>query len=363
MTQANRQALSVVVVLVGLIAFGFWHLREQRPVLSLYVWDGYFPAEVLADFESESGAQVKLNTYRSNDEMMARVKVSWSEFDVIMPSNYLLSEMRRWHLLEWLSPEDVPNQRNIDLAYYHSDLGQADNFEYGIPYLVNYAGIGYVPRLISEPPSTWKEYFGPVFRRTYGGKLAVLDEPRETLGLALIGLGYSPNTESEIELEALREFLIQEESSRGPPRFVLNEGKMLLVKEEVALLSTWSPEITGAQRERADLEYVLPQDGSILTIDTLAVPRSSKPEQKALAKQFIDFVLRPENARRVTIYSGYANSLSDDVDDMPEALKATPSYAKPLPKNTHMLQDVNDAQHFYDSIWAEYRGNVENGGR
>lgn len=322
--------------------------------MSLYVWDGYFPAEVLADFEAESGAQIKLNIYRSNDEMIARVKVSWSEFDVIMPSNYVLSEMRRWHLLEPLSPEEVPNRRNISRAYYEPELGQADNFEFGLPYMLNYAGIGYVPRLIAEPPSTWKEFFGPIFSQTYGDRLAVLDEPRETLGLALIGLGYSPNTEIEAELQALREFLIQERSPRGPPRFVLFEGRTLLEAEEVALVSTWSPEITQAQRLNADLKYVLPQDGSILTIDTLAVPKSSK--QKALAKQFIDFVLRPENARRVTIYSCYANSLRDDVDDMPDPLKASPSYVRPLPKNTHMLQDVNDAQHFYDSIWAEYRG-------
>ena len=360
MTQANRQALSVVVVLVGLIAFGFWQFKEQRPVLSLYVWDGYFPPEVLADFETESGAQIKLSIYGSNDEMLARVKVSWSEFDVIMPSNYLLSEMRRWHLLERLSLEEIPNQRNIDPFYYKSDLGQGDNFEYGIPYMVNYAGIGYVPRLVSEPPATWKEYFGPVFRQVYGDRLAMLDESRETLGLALIGLGYSPNTESEAELQALREFIVQPQSPRGPSRFVLSDGRYLLAAEEIALVSTWSPEITSAQQVNADVKYVLPQDGSILTIDTLAVPRSSRPEQKVLAKQFIDFVLRPENARRVTIYSTYANSLSDEVDDMPERLKATPSHARPFSKDTHMLQDVNDAQHLYDSIWAEYRGNAEN---
>ncbi|MBT5902106.1 MAG: spermidine/putrescine ABC transporter substrate-binding protein [Opitutaceae bacterium] len=355
MTQANRQALSVAVVLVGLILVGFWYFRAPRPVLSLYVWEGYFPADVLADFEAESGARIKLSIYGSNDEMMARVKVSWSEFDVIMPSNYVLSEMRRLYLLERLPPEEIPNQRNIDRFYYKSDLGQGDNFEYGIPYLVNYAGIGYVERLVSEPPATWKEYFGPVFRRTYGDRLAVLDEPRETLGLALIGLGYSPNTEIEAELQELREFIVQPRSPRGPSRFVLSEGRKLLAEEEIALVSTWSPEITDAKEQNADVKYVLPQDGSILTIDTLAVPRSSKPAQKALAKQFIDFVLRPEIARRVTIHSSYANSLSDDVDDMPEALKSTPSYAQPLPEKTFMLQDVNDAQHFYDSIWAAYR--------
>lgn len=355
MTRTNRQALNVVVVLLGLILFCFWFFRTQRPVLNLYVWDGYFPAELLADFEEESGVQIKLNTYRSNDEMLARIKVSWSEFDVIMPSNYVLSEMRRWFLLERLPTADIPNQRYVDPAYYHPDLGQEDNFEYGIPYMVNYAGIGYLPDLISEPPATWKEYFGPVFRRTYGDKLAVLDEPRETLGLALIGLGYSPNTEVEAELRALREFLIQPRPPRGANRFVLSDGTELLMEEKIALVSTWSPEITRAQETNQDVQYVLPQDGSILTVDTLAVPRSSKPAQKVLAKQFIDYVLRPENARRVTIYSGYANSLSDDVDDMPERLKSTPSYAQPLPGKTFMLQDITDAQHFYDSIWAAYR--------
>jgi len=353
MTQSNRWALSVVVFLVGLIVFGSWFFRAQRPVLSLYVWDGYFPAEVLADFEAESGARIKLNTYRSNDQMMARVKVSWSEFDVIMPSNYMLAEMRRWQLLERLSPEAVPNQRNISPAYYSPELGQAGDFEYGLPYMLNYAGIGYVPRLVAEPPSTWKEFFSSEFGRLYGDQQAVLNEPRETLGLALIGLGFSPNTENEAELQALRDFLAQQRSARGPPRFVLSEGRMLLETEEVALLSTWSPEITLAQLSNADLKYVMPQDGSILTIDTLAVPRSSR--QKALAKQFIDFALRPENSRRVTLYSRYPNSLRDDLDDIPEALKTSPSYARPPPEKIYILQDLNEVQYLYDSIWVEYQ--------
>jgi spermidine/putrescine transport system substrate-binding protein len=353
MIEAKRQALSVVVVIVGTILLGFWVLREQRPVLNLYVWDGYFPAEVLADFEAEARAKVNLTTYRSNDQMLARVKVSWSEFDVIMPSNYLLSEMRRWQLLERLPPADVPNRRNIDRAYYNPDLGQADNFEYGLPYMVNYAGIGYVPRLVPEPPSTWREFFSPGFGRIFGESQAVLDEPRETLGLALIGLGYSPNTENEGELTALRDFLIEGRASHDLPRFVLSEGRTLLVREEVALVSTWSPEITLAQRMNDDVKYVMPQEGSIVTIDTLAVPRSSR--QKELAKQFIDFVLRPENARRVTLYSSYANTLRDDVDDMPEALKASPSYVRPPLDDIHMLEDVAEAQHLYDSIWAEFR--------
>jgi spermidine/putrescine transport system substrate-binding protein len=355
MTQSNRQALNVVVVLIGLILVGFWYSREQRPVLNLYVWSGYFPADLLADFEAQTGAQVKVTHYNSNDELMARLKVSWSEFDVIMPSNYVLSEMRRWHLLERLSTEEIPNQRNIDPSYYNPDLGQADNFDFGIPYMVNYAGIGYVPRLISEPPTTWKEYFGPVFRRTYGDKLAILDEPRETLGLALIGLGYSPNTKDEAELEELRKFLVEPRTPRGPPRFVLGEGIYQLVDEEIALLSIWSPEITDVQERNPAVEYVLPQDGSLLTIDTLAVPRSSKPERKELAKAFINFMLDPDSARRVTLHSLYANSLKDEVADMPEELKGTPSYAQPLPENTHMLQDVKDAQHLYDSIWAAFR--------
>ncbi len=359
MNRENRTALhtlywiiAVVLALAGVIG---WIMRDRQPVLNLYVWDGYYPPEILAEFEAESGARIKLSTYDSNDQMIARVKVSWSEFDVIMPSNYVIDQMRRSRLLAPMRHEEVPNVYNVMTEFFDGTISDDEDLEYAIPYMLNFAGIGYQPSLVLEPPATWRDYFGADLAGMSRDRLAVLDEGRETMGLALIALGYSPNTEDPQQLEELRAFLRAQKtaSEGGAPRFVLAEGRDLLVSRQISLLATWSPEITLAQMEDPEIKYVMPLEGSILTYDTLAVPRSSR--QQELAKQFINFSLRPDIAQRMTHYNRYANSLRPELDHTESSVAGTPSYQQPPRDKIYVLEDVGDARHLYDTIWVEYR--------
>ena len=71
--------------------------------------------------------------------------------------------------------------------------------------------------------------------------------------------------------------------------------------------------------------------------------------------KFIDFVLQPKIAARVTEYSGYANSLKHELAPVPADLSSTPSFAVPPAGKSYVLTNVGDAQYLYDTIWAEYR--------
>jgi len=356
MSRATRPLLSVLLVLALVAAAVFGLYRETRPVLHLYVWDGYFPADVLARFELEFGVRIETTTYRNNDEMLARLKVSWSEFDVVMPSNYMIEEMRRRQLLLRLTEREVPNIHNVRREFFDAAHGWTESSAYyGVPYMLNFAGIAYAERRVNPPPATWKEFFSEATARAYGANLALLDEQRETMGLALIALGYSPNSQNPAELEQVRQLLRAQKQAAGDgPRFVLAEGRELLTKGDIALLATWAPEITLAQRDGAAVGHVLPAEGSILTFDTLAIPVSSARQK--LAMQFVNFALRPEIARRMTDYSCYANSIREDLDRVSPEMQQTPSYVRPPLENTFLLGDLGEAQHLYDAIWSEYRG-------
>jgi spermidine/putrescine transport system substrate-binding protein len=136
------------------------------------------------------------------------------------------------------------------------------------------------------------------------------------------------------------------------PTFVLENGRDELLQHRTEILATWSPEITVAQGASPDIGYIMPADGSILTVDTLAVPSSSSHQE--LAMKFINYLLQPDIARRVTEYSLYANSLRADLNTVPADLNSTPSAAIPPPEKRYVLTDVGDAQYLYDTIWAEY---------
>jgi spermidine/putrescine-binding protein len=106
-----------------------------------------------------------------------------------------------------------------------------------------------------------------------------------------------------------------------------------------------------AKREppRPEIGYILPGDGSVITVDTLAIPASSS--QPELAAKFINFLLETEVAKQVTSDSFYANTL---LGAEVERLKGSPSYQQPPNGKSHFLVDVGDAQLFYDGVWAEF---------
>ncbi len=433
------QAILALIVLGILVAAVYW---STRPVLRLYIWDGYLPRHVLWNYQWKRQVRVEVVNYRNNADMLARVKLSWGEFDLIMPSSYMIDEMRRRELLIRLTPNDIPEIAHIDPRFLSGkttserqgelaaaalgaraaearrkaenlattnqafeprifsdkpapvasgpahgagselaadslearlqvalpaapadageSFGDPDNAEYGLPYLYNYAGIGFRgSALPGVPPiASWADLFDPALARQYGNRLAFLDEQRETMGLALLALGLSPNTQNETELEALRRRLVAiREAAKDGPRFVQIEGRTELVRGKIDILSTWSPEVTGAQIDTAAdtglIGYLLPPEASILTFDTLAIPRSSRNPE--LAKDFIRYLLSPDVAAEVSRTSYYAHTLVRTGSAYP--LEGTPS--RRAPGTTYVLQDLGEAQHRYDAIWNEFRPRQE----
>lgn len=443
MNRAARRPLQALLALIVVGVVGVAIYWSTRPVVRLYIWEDYLPRHVIWNYQWKRQVRVEVVNYRNNAEMLARVKLSWGEFDVIMPSNYMLDELRRRDLLLRLTPSDVPEIANIDSRFMRGktnavrqhelavaaeagraaearrkaqelattnqqfepgifadkpapvkarpvdpsapepvargslesrlqvgvittalaaegDFGDPDNAEYGLPYLYNYAGIGYRDSGLRETPvfNSWADLFNPDVIRRFGHRVAFLDEQRETMGLALLALGLSPNTQNEVELERLRESLLAlRDASKDGPRFVLSEGRSELAAGNLEILSTWSPEITGSRDDlRADdkdpeqIRYALPAAGSILTFDTLAIPRSSRHPE--LARDFIRYLLSPEVADVVSEWSRYAHTLKGSVRSN-DALAGTPSRREP--ERTFVLQDLGEAQHRYDAIWNEFR--------
>ena len=436
------QAFLALIVVGVLGAAIYW---STRPVLRLYIWDGYLPRHILWNYQWKRQVRIEVVNYRNNADMLARVKLSWGEFDVIMPSSYMIDEMRRRELLIRLTPDDIPEIAQIDPRFLRGkttaarqgelasaaqiartaearrkaenlattnqafearifsdkpsplstrmnpdagaavpadslearlqvvmpvtapasedSFGDPDNAEYGLPYLYNYAGIGYrLSPARGEPPlASWSDLFDPRLARQYGNRLAFLDEQRETMGLALLALGLSPNTQNETELEQVRKRLVEiRDAAKDGPRFVQIEGRTELVGGEIDILSTWSPEVTGAQIDSlaktgsaATIGYLLPPEASILTFDTLAVPRSSRNPDRA--KDFIRYLLSHEVAAEVSRTSYYAHTLLRNGTAYP--LEGTPS--RRAPENTFVLQDLGEAQHRYDAIWNEFRPRQE----
>jgi len=184
-------------------------LGETDGNLNLYNWTEYIPTgsvaeeaevtDLLAVFEEEFGVDVVLTEYDSNETMLAQIEAGVG-YDLIVPSDYMVSIMKDAGLLVKLNQDAIPNMSNI--ADEFTDLPYDSGNQYSAPYQWGTTGIGYKYGSIDDENGvSWGVIFDPAQADVNTGFISLLDDERETMGAALIYLGYSLNTLDEAEVD------------------------------------------------------------------------------------------------------------------------------------------------------------------
>ncbi|MCJ7434253.1 MAG: spermidine/putrescine ABC transporter substrate-binding protein, partial [Anaerolineales bacterium] len=152
-------------------------------VLNLYAWSEYVPQGMLDGFTKETGIQVNYDTYSSNEELLAKLQAGASGYDLIVPSDYIVSVMIHQDMLETLDMSKIPNFANIAPEFVNpsSDPGN----KYTVPYQWGTTGILYDPAVVPFAPTKWADLWDPAF----ANRLVALDDEREIIGVVLQVLG------------------------------------------------------------------------------------------------------------------------------------------------------------------------------
>src|SRR5512136_1052659 len=86
-------------------------------VLNLYAWSEYVPQALLDGFAKKTGIKVNYDTYSSNEELLAKIQAGASGYDLIIPSDYIVSIMASQNMLDKLDLSKIPNFKNIDTRF------------------------------------------------------------------------------------------------------------------------------------------------------------------------------------------------------------------------------------------------------
>ncbi|HSJ56565.1 MAG TPA: spermidine/putrescine ABC transporter substrate-binding protein, partial [Anaerolineae bacterium] len=164
---------------------------ELAKELHVYNWSEYIDPEIYADFEEEFGVKVIEDTFSSNEDLLAKFQAGATGYDVIVPSDYMVTIMRELDLLAALDYANIPNSSNIDETFIDPPYDPGNT--YCVAYQWGTTGIGYDSNVFEEPPDSWSYLFDPAIAGQYAGKISMLNDPREALGAALKYLGYSLN--------------------------------------------------------------------------------------------------------------------------------------------------------------------------
>jgi spermidine/putrescine transport system substrate-binding protein len=263
--------------------------------LVLYNWPDYIPESVLNAFQKEYGTRVIIHTYDSQDEAYKNITNGTTSYDLAVLDYDLLPSLIDDNLLAEIDFSHIPNFENISPDF--RDLVSDPGNRHSVPY--NWGTSGLIVRgdLVEKPITKWAD----LWDRGYAGKIAIHNEPTEIISIALRSLGYPLNSENPVQLEQALTHLLE---IRKSVVFISSDPQVLrdiLKSGEIAIVQGWNGDALLAQEEFPAIQYVLPEEGTMLWVDTFVI--SAKSPNQYTAEAFLNFVLRPEvSAQIVTTY-------------------------------------------------------------
>jgi spermidine/putrescine transport system substrate-binding protein len=282
---------------VGLSLLPHRSLAQEPARLNFYNWDTYIGETTLDDFRQATGITVQMDLYADNDELFAKLRAGNPGYDVIVPTNDYVERMILADMLTPLDHDKIPNMDNIDAPF--RDAAFDPGRKHSIPYMWGTMGIGYRKSRVDEPVNTW----GLVMEgEKYSGRIALLGDAQNVIGCGLKYLGYSYNSTYPDEISQVEEMLIA--NKRHIKVFAPDTGQDLLVAGEVDLCQEWNGDILQVMEEDDDLDFAVPDEGTLLWEDCLAIPTGAPHPDNAHA--FIDFLLDAEVGAAIADYIQYA---------------------------------------------------------
>ncbi len=319
---------------------------EKKQQLNVFTWSGYVSDEIRSEFEKEFDVNVVVDTYGSNEDLLAKISAGATGYDIIMPSDYMVSKMMRENLLAELNHDNIANFKNISSLFLNKYFDPENR--YSVPYTFGTAGIAYDSSVISPAPDSWTV----LWDTQYKNRFSMLDDPRETPAVALKMLGYSLNTTDPEQLREAKEKLIVQ---KPLVKQYKSEAEELLMAGDVVLAHCWSGDAFRAAEKRPSIRYVIPKEGSSQFIDTVCIPKSAP--HKELAEKFINYLLRPEVNAKITVFTKYGTCVPAAKEHLPEDLQKHKFIypSKEVLESLEWIKDLGDFTQQYSRAWEEIK--------
>lgn len=256
-----------------------------QETLSLYNWGDYINPAVLEAFTEETGIEVTLDTYGSNEEMLAKIQAGATGYDIVFPSVHMHDIMFQLGLLAKTDIGEAPGFENIDPQFVRAETDP--DAEYCLPYAWGNVGIVYNKELAGDIKG-WEDFFA---LGAEGKKITLLDDLRETIGIGLIMNGNSVNATEPDKIAGAADYII--DNIEGVTAFTYDSVPQVISGDVAA--AHWYVGANIFVAENPDtIDYIIPEEGATLYQEDMCLLASApNPEN---AKKFMEFYLRPEIA-------------------------------------------------------------------
>ena len=340
--------------------YDWTRFKGQNITLNVYNWGEYISngsddsLDVVSAFEDLTGIKVNYTTFDSNESMYAKLKSGAADYDVVIPSDYMVAKMIAEGMLKPLNYDNIPNFQKIDAEYRNPDYDPQN--AYTVPYMLCTTGIIYNTTMVDKAPTSWAD----LWDEQYAGNILMFNNSRDAYAIAAFKSGHDINPQSTEEVdEVVKELKAQKPLVQA---YVMDEIFDKMIGGEAAIGVYYSGDAITMIDDNPDLAWVFPEEGSVLSVDCMAIPATS--EHQEAAEMFINFMCETDIGKANAEYIGYTTPmesvrevLDEDLRDSEIAYPPEELAAKER-VFTALSDDVNSE---LDVKWSEMKSYDEGG--
>lgn len=343
----KREMTTCGAVLAFSLAAGAAMAQEK---LVLYNWFEYTPKELIDKFTAETGIEVTLDTYDSNEALLAAIKAGGlGTYDLALPNDYMVKIMANEGLLDTIAPGELSNIGNIEDQWLAVPFDPGR--QHSVPYQWGSTSFAVNRSVYPGNINTLEILFNPPAE--LAGRINMVDLQPEVMLMASLYLGIPQCTTDRDQLRALNDQL--KTSKKNWVSFNSDTAKEVLVSGDVAAGMIWNGFAAKARAEGANIEYAYPKEGYIVWSDSLVLLKDAPNRKNAL--KFMNFMLEPENVATLTNWTAYSASVKGVAELLDPELAKQPELNPPAGTPAGTFIEVCDeaTQSVYDKIWTDLR--------
>lgn len=325
-------------------------MRYDEKTINVFVWGDILESSVIAEFEKETGIKINLSYYSSNEELIVKLKATRGEgYDLIVPSDYAVNILLKDDLLKKLDKDKFAYWKSINpsLLGHYFDPDNA----YSIPFEWELFGFGIDKDYFQAHPTqpSWDMIFDP---NTVQYKITMINDPIEAVEFASFYLHGNVDRLNSDQVQGIKQLLIQQKP--WVAAYASFRGDYFLATRNVALVVASTSYIWRTKRLFDFVGFVIPKEGSFITIENFCIPKPSQKEE--LVFRFINFLCTPKSvATHFKTYALFPATLHalDSLDLDEQASKIMLSTPKDF-KNYHFIRNILPQQETLD-IWVDVK--------
>lgn len=308
--------------------------------LNIYMWQQYISDDLIANFEKENNCTVNLSYMSDNADAVTKLTAGGGdEYDLIMTCDAYMESLVNGGYLEKLNLDNIPNSSNINETYWPSK-------EYCIPYLMNYIYVVYDKETCPIEITSYNDLLDPALK----GKITTIDGARNLFPIALIALGYDPNSKEESEIAEAYEWL--EKFNENVVAY--GNAEQNLTNGTACVALTYDGNTSWAMEEKDTLAIApFTSDPVQLGFDLYVMPKGAK--HMDLAEKFLNYICDPEVMAANLEEFPYSCPNDAAVAAASEKYQNDPCRNFDYKENIFLQEDVGEALTIYNDYYQKLK--------